>query len=93
VTSAKRQRNCAEHEQAVGAAASAPGDVARQGIQPPQDRLGLAVRTGAAAVMLAILDRIMRQVAKRVAREAHHDDDAPATPDVLAQVQAEAAAT
>jgi len=45
------------------------------------------------ADVLAILDRIMRQVAKRLAREAHHDDDAPEAPDVLAQVQAEAAAT
>lgn len=44
--------------------------------------------------VLAILDRIIRQVAKRLARETcGEDDDAPATPDVLAQVQAEAAAT
>jgi hypothetical protein len=43
--------------------------------------------------VLAILDRIIRQIAKRLAREACHDDDVPETLDVLAQVQAEAAAT
>ena len=37
--------------------------------------------------VLAILDRIVRRVAKRLGREPH-DDDAPTTPDVLAQVQA-----
>jgi hypothetical protein len=42
--------------------------------------------------VLAILDRIVRRVAKRLGREPH-DDDAPTTPDVLAQVQAEAAAS
>ena len=44
------------------------------------------------ADMLAILDRIVRRVARRLADEAHGDDDSDA-PDVLAQVQAEAAAT
>jgi len=44
------------------------------------------------ANVLAILDRIMRRVARRLANEAV-DDDEDAAPDVLAQVQAEAATT
>jgi hypothetical protein len=43
--------------------------------------------------VLAILDRIVRRVARRLAAEARDDDDMPAASDVLAQVQAEAAAT
>ncbi len=44
--------------------------------------------------VLAILDRIVRRVARRLAaEEASDDDDAPAMSDVLAQIQAEAAAT
>jgi len=43
--------------------------------------------------VLAILDRIARRVARRLARETRDDDDADVPPDVLAQVQAEAAAT
>ena len=45
------------------------------------------------ADVLAILDRIVRRVARRLAANARDDDDADAPPDVLAQVQAEAAAT
>ena len=46
------------------------------------------------ADVLAILDRIMRRIARRLAKEAAADDrDAAPVPDVLAQVQAEAAAT
>src|SRR5271170_302113 len=45
------------------------------------------------ADLLAILDRIVRRVARRLAADARDDDDADAPPDVLAQVQAEAAAT
>ncbi len=45
------------------------------------------------AHVLAILDRIMRRIARRLANEAVDDlDEAPA-PDLFAQVQAEAAAT
>lgn len=43
--------------------------------------------------VLEILDRIVRRVARRLAAEACDDDDMPAASDVLAQVQAEAAAT
>ena len=43
--------------------------------------------------VLAILDRIVRRVARRLAAEARDDHDMPAASDVLAQVQAEAAAT
>jgi hypothetical protein len=39
--------------------------------------------TRSSSDVLAILDRIMRQVAKRLARETRHDD-APPAPDVLA---------
>src|SRR5262245_7676162 len=45
------------------------------------------------ADVLAILDRIVRRVAHRLAADARDDDDADAPPDVLAQIQAEAAAT
>jgi len=45
------------------------------------------------ANVLAILDRIMRRVARRLASEAIGDIDEDAAPDVLAQVQAEAATT
>jgi len=45
------------------------------------------------ANVLAILDRIMRRVARRLANEAIGDIDEDAAPDVLAQVQAEAATT
>ena len=45
------------------------------------------------ADVLAILDRIVRRVARRLADEARDDDLVDAGPDVLAQVQAEAAAT
>jgi hypothetical protein len=45
------------------------------------------------ADVLAILDRIVRRVARRLAADARDDDDADKPPDVLAQVQAEAAAT
>jgi hypothetical protein len=43
--------------------------------------------------VLAILDRIVRRVARRLAAEVSDDDNAPAMSDLLAQVQAEAAAT
>jgi hypothetical protein len=42
--------------------------------------------------VLAILDQIVRRVARWLAAEARDDDDA-ATSDVLSQVQAEAAVT
>ena len=45
------------------------------------------------ADVLAILDRIMRRVARRLSNEAVDDIDEDAAPDVLAQVQAEAATT
>jgi hypothetical protein len=45
------------------------------------------------ADVLAILDRIVRRVARRLAEEAKEDDDEATAPDVLAQVQTEAAAT
>jgi len=45
------------------------------------------------ADVLAILDWIVRRVARRLAADARDDDDPDAPPDVLAQVQAEAAAT
>jgi hypothetical protein len=45
------------------------------------------------ADVLAILDRIMRRIARRLANEAVEDVDHDAAPDVLAQVQAEAATT
>ena len=45
------------------------------------------------ADVLAILDRIVRLVVHRLAANARDDHDADAPPDVLAQVQAEAAAT
>jgi hypothetical protein len=58
------------------------------------DQLAFAMLTvPTSADVLAILDRIVRQVARRLAGETRDDDDAPATPNVLAQVQAEAAAT
>jgi hypothetical protein len=41
----------------------------------------------------AILDRIARRSARRLAAETRDDDVVDAAPDVLAQVQAEAAAT
>jgi hypothetical protein len=44
------------------------------------------------ADVLAILDRIVRRVVRRLAADSR-DDDADTPPDVLAQVQAEAAAT
>ena len=43
--------------------------------------------------VLAILDRIERRVARRLCEEARDDDEIDAAPDVLAQMQAEAAAT
>ena len=45
------------------------------------------------ADVLAILDRIMRRVARRLANEAVEDVNDDAAPNVLAQVQAEAAST
>src|SRR5258706_10926342 len=45
------------------------------------------------ADVLAILDRLVRRVARRLAADARDDDDADAPPDGLAQVQTEAAAT
>ena len=45
------------------------------------------------ADVLAILDRIVRRVARRIAREAGDNLDDDDAPDVLAQVQAEAATT
>ncbi len=45
------------------------------------------------ADVLAILDRIVRRVARRLAAEARDDDEIDVAPDVLAQVQAEAATT
>ena len=45
------------------------------------------------ADVLAILDRIVRRVARRLSRETRDNDDADTPPDVLAQVQTEAAAT
>jgi len=58
------------------------------------DGLGFAMPARTSNDVLAIRDRITRDVAKCLAREAcSDDDDAPSTPDVLAQVQAEAAAT
>jgi hypothetical protein len=45
------------------------------------------------AEVLAILDRIMRRVARRLANETVGDIEEDAVPDVLAQVQAEAATT
>ena len=45
------------------------------------------------ADVLAILDRIVRRVARRLAAEARDDDEIDDAPDVLAQVQAEAATT
>jgi hypothetical protein len=43
--------------------------------------------------VLAILDRIVRRLARRLAAEAPDDDDTPPMSDVLAQVQIEAATT
>jgi hypothetical protein len=43
--------------------------------------------------VLAILDRIVRRIAHRLAAEARDDDEVDAARDVLAHVQAEAAAT
>ena len=45
------------------------------------------------ADVVAILDRTMRRVARRLANEAVEDVDDGAARDVLAQVQAEAATT